>query len=73
MVNKESRTLYEDPDIIALVNSKRLMWLDHGQRRGERQINKRERVWTERPDETRPLGRPKMRWKEPVLGDLISN
>lgn len=60
MVNKESRTLYEDPNIIALVKTKRLRWLGHGQRIGEHQIIKRERVWTERPDETRPLGRPRM-------------
>lgn len=34
--NTELRTLYEDPDIIALVKSKRLMWLCNG--------------WADRPD-----------------------
>lgn len=39
------------------------------QRRGEDQIIKR--VWIERPDGTRPLGRPRMCWRDQVLGDVV--
>lgn len=61
-------TLYEDPDLIALVKSKRLRGLNYVQRRGEHPIIKRDRI--ERPDWRRPLGRPRLRWAVQVLGDL---
>lgn len=65
---RKLRTLYADPDVIALVKSKSLRWLGLVQTRGEHQIVKR--FWTERPDETRPLERTMMGWTYQVLGDL---
>lgn len=55
------RTLYEDTDIIiVIVKSIRLRWLGQVQRRGEHQLVKR--VWAERPDEIKLLGRPRKQW-----------
>lgn len=68
--NRELRTLYEDTEIIGLVKSKSLRWEGHLQRRGEQRIK---RFWTERPNCTRPLERPRVRWTDQVLGDLIPN
>lgn len=46
----------------------RLRCLGHVQRGGDYKINKQ--VWTERPGGTRPIEKPRMRWRYQVLGDF---
>lgn len=66
--NQELRELYKDPDIIAMVKSRRLRWLGHVYRRD---VDSRiKRVWMGQPEGRRPLGRPRLRWSDQVRQDL---
>lgn len=69
--NREWRTLYKDPEIIALVKSKILRWLGHVQRRREDQIIKsldKKTRWDKTIGKTKDL-----RWRDQVLVDLVPN
>jgi hypothetical protein len=58
--NEELYDLYFSSNIIRLVNSRRMRWVGHMARMGERRSAYR--VLVGRPDGKRPLGRPSLRW-----------
>jgi hypothetical protein len=59
MNNWELHNFYSSLGIIKQINSRRLRWMKHAARMGEdRKVN---RVLGGKPEEKRPLGRPKRR------------
>jgi hypothetical protein len=68
--NEELHNLYLSTDIIRHVKSRRMRWAGHVARMGEeRKVNK---VLVGKPEERRPLGRPRRRWDDGVRMDLMS-
>ena len=66
--NAELETLYHSPNIIKTIKSQRLRWAGHVQRSpNSRLINM---VWNQNPTGTRPLGRPRLRWRDNIIKDL---
>jgi hypothetical protein len=53
--------LYSSPNIIRVIKSRRLRWAGHVARMGERRGTYRALVG--KPDERRPLERPRRRWR----------
>lgn len=66
--NRELREIYLEPDIVAAAKSKRLRWLGHVWRRDNTSILKQ--VFNGRPIGRRPLGRPRLRWRDQVVKDV---
>ncbi|KAJ4441271.1 hypothetical protein ANN_11125 [Periplaneta americana] len=66
--NAELHALYSSPDIIRNVKSRRLRWAGHVARMGE--SRNAYRVLVGRPEEKRPLGRPRRRWEDNIKMDL---
>ncbi|KAJ4428343.1 hypothetical protein ANN_24362 [Periplaneta americana] len=66
--NREPRDIYRDPDIIALIRSRRLRWLGHVLRRDEDSLLRK--AFDYSPRCTRPLGRPRLRWQDQVYDNL---
>ncbi|KAJ4433414.1 hypothetical protein ANN_15673 [Periplaneta americana] len=66
--NAELHTLYSSPDIIRNIKSRRLRWVGHVARMGE--SRNACRVLVGRPEEKRPLGRPRRRWEDNIKMDL---
>lgn len=66
--NKELKDLYGDSDIVREVKSKRLQWAGHVRRLPDSRIVKL--AWEEAPVGKRPLGRPRLRWKDNIAKDL---
>ena len=67
-MNAELETLYHSPNIIKTIKSQRLRWTGHVQRSpNSRLINM---VWNQNPTGTRPLGRPRLRWRDNIIKDL---
>lgn len=60
--NQELRELYKDPEIVATVESRRLRWVGHVERRGKESLLKK--VTDGQTHGTRLLGRLKLRWKD---------
>jgi hypothetical protein len=66
--NEELHNLYLLPDIIRQVKSRRMRWAGHVARMGEeRKVYK---VLVGKPEEKRPLGRPRRRWEDDIRMDL---
>ncbi|KAJ4440016.1 hypothetical protein ANN_08147 [Periplaneta americana] len=65
---RELRDIYKDPDIIALIKSRRLRWLGHVLRRDEDSLLRK--AFDYSPRCTRPLGRPSLRWQDQVYDNL---
>jgi hypothetical protein len=59
--NKELYVLYSSPNIIRVIKSRKLRWVDHVTRMGERRNVYR--VLVGKPEGRRPLGRPRRRWQ----------
>ena len=55
--NAEQHALYSSPNIIRNLNSRQLRWAEHVARTG--QSRNAYRVLVRKPEEKRPLGRPK--------------
>lgn len=68
--NRELRDIYKDPDIIALIKSRRLRWLGHVLRRDEDSLLRK--AFDYSPRCTRPLGRPRLRWQDQVYDNLCT-
>ncbi|XP_054287687.1 uncharacterized protein LOC129003421 [Macrosteles quadrilineatus] len=66
--NRELRELFQDPDIIGEVKSRRLRWVGHILRRKEESLLKT--ALRGNPRGRRPIGRPKARWWGQVRKDL---
>lgn len=66
--NKELEDLYGDSNIIREIKSKRLKWAGHVRRLPDGRTVKL--AWEEAPQGKRPLGRPRLRWKDNIAKDL---
>ena len=66
--NKELSDRYSLPNIVRVVKSRRMRWAGHVARMGEgRGVH---RVLVGKPEENRPLGRPRRRWEDNIKMDL---
>ena len=66
--NEELNDLYSLPNIVRVVKSRRKRWAGHVARMGEdRDVH---RVLVGKPEEKRPLGRPRRRWEDNIKMDL---
>jgi hypothetical protein len=68
LYNEELQYLYSSPNIIRQVKSRRMRLAGHVARMAEER--KLYKVLGEKPEETRPLGRPRCRWKNGMKMDL---
>ena len=66
--NEELNDLYSSPNIVRVIKSRRMRWVGHvacmGEERGAY------RVLVGKPEEKRPLGRPRHRWVDNIRMDL---
>jgi hypothetical protein len=58
--NKELHNLYSSPSIIRIIKSRRMRWVGHVARMGEKRNACR--ILVRGPDGKRPLGRPRRKW-----------
>jgi hypothetical protein len=66
--NDELHDLYSLPNIVRVIKSRRMRWAGHVARMGEgRGVY---RFLVGRPEGKRPLGRPRLRWKDDIKRDL---
>ena len=67
--NVELNDLYSLPNIVRVVNSRRMRWAGHVARMGEdRGVH---RVLVGKPGGKRPLKRPRRRWEDNIKMDLL--
>jgi hypothetical protein len=66
--NEELNDLYFSPNILRVVKSRRMRWARHVARMGEDRVVHRTLVG--KPEEKRPLGRPRRRWEDNIKMDL---
>jgi hypothetical protein len=66
--NKELHDLYSSPNIIRVIKSRRMGWAGHVARMGDRTGTYR--VLIGRPEEQRPLGKSRCRWKDNIKKDI---
>jgi hypothetical protein len=66
--NEELNDLYSLPNIVWVVKSRRMRWVGHVASMGE-EIGVH-RVLVGKPEEKRPLGRPRHRWEDNIRTDL---
>jgi hypothetical protein len=69
MHNEELRDLYSSPNIIRIMKSRRMRWAWHVARMGEKRNACR--LLGRKPEENRPLGRPKRRRVNNIRMDLV--
>jgi hypothetical protein len=66
--NDDLHLLYPSPSIIRMIKSRRMRWTGHVERlRGKRHAC---RILVVKPEEKRPLGRPRRRWVDNIKIDL---
>jgi hypothetical protein len=58
--NDELHNLYSSPNIIRMINSRRMRWAGHVARTGE--PRNAYKILVGKPEGNRPLGRPRCRW-----------
>jgi hypothetical protein len=66
--NQEINDTLKGQNIIGFIKKQRLSWLDHIERMTEENIVQKIKTW--KPMSKRPIGRPKTRWEDDVLGDI---
>jgi len=66
--NEELSDLYSSPNIVRVIKSRRMRWAGHVARMGEE--TGAYRVLVGKPEEKRPLGRPRRRWVDNIRMDL---
>jgi hypothetical protein len=59
---------YSLPNIIRMINSRRMTWAGHVAQMGE--MRNAYRILVGKPEGTRPLGRPRRRWVDDIKIDL---
>jgi hypothetical protein len=67
--NEELRNLYSSPSIIRIIKSRRIRWAGHVARMGEKR--NAYRLLVGKPEEKRPLGRPRRRRMDNIKTDLL--
>jgi hypothetical protein len=67
--NEELPNLYSSPSIIGIIKSKRMRWVGHVARMGEKRNVYR--LLVGKPEGRRPLGRPRSRWIDNIKMDLL--
>jgi hypothetical protein len=66
--NEELNNLYSSPNIVRVTKSRKMRWAGYVARMGEgRGVY---RVLVGKPEERRPLGRPRHRWEDNIRMDL---
>jgi hypothetical protein len=66
--NDELHSLYSSPNIVRVIKSRRMRWAGDVARMGEgRDVY---RVLVGRPEDKRPMGRPRSRWEDNIKLDL---
>jgi hypothetical protein len=66
LYKEELNYLYSSPNIVRVIKSRAMQWARHVARMGER----RTRFWWGKPERKRPLGRPRLRWKDNIKRDF---
>jgi len=66
--NEELNDLYSSPNIVRVINSRRMRWAGHIERMGEKRSVYR--VLVGKPEGKRPLGRHRRRWEDNIKTDL---
>jgi hypothetical protein len=66
--SEERHDLYTSPNIVRVINSRRMIWAGHVARMGEERGVYR--VLVGKPEEKRPLGRPRYRWEDNSKAEL---
>jgi hypothetical protein len=66
--NDELNNLYSSPNIVGVIESRRMRWAGHVARMGKG--TRVYRVLVGRPEVRRPLGRPRLRWDDNMKMDL---
>jgi hypothetical protein len=66
--NEELHNLYSSPNIIRMVRSRRMRWAGHVARMCA--TRNAYRILVGKPEEKRPLGRPRRRWVDNIKMDL---
>jgi hypothetical protein len=66
--NKELHDLYSSPSIIRIIKSRRMTWVGHVARMGEKR--NAYRLLVGKPERKRPLERPRRRWVDNIRMDL---
>jgi hypothetical protein len=66
--NEELTDLSSSPNTIRVIKSRRMRWAGHVARMGEERGAYR--ILVGRPEERRPLGRPRRRWEDNIKTDL---
>ena len=69
-MNYDLNKLTENADIVRFINSRRIAWLGHVMRMGEKGTPKRILEW--KPIGTRIRGRPRKRWIVDIEEDMQS-
>ena len=67
--NEELNDLYTSPNIVRVINSRRMRWVGHVTHMGEERGVYR--VLVGKPEGRRPLGRPRRRWVDNIRTDLL--
>jgi hypothetical protein len=62
--NEELNDLYSSPSIIRVIKSRIMRWAGHVAHKGEGRCGYM--ILVERPEERRPIGRPRRRWKDNI-------
>jgi hypothetical protein len=66
--NEELHGLYPSPSIIRIIKSRKMRWVGHVARMGEKR--NAYRLLMGKPEGKRPLGRPRRRWVDDIRMDL---
>jgi hypothetical protein len=67
--NEELHNLYSSPSIIRVIKSRRMRWVGHVARMGEKRNVYR--LLVGKPEGKRPLGRPRLRWIDNIKRGLL--
>jgi hypothetical protein len=69
LYNEGLHNLYSSPSIIRIIKSRRIRWVEHVARIGEKRNVYR--LLVGKPEGNRPLGRPRRRWIDNINMDLL--
>jgi hypothetical protein len=67
--NEELHNLYSSSSIIRIIKSRRMRWAGHVARMGEER--NMYRLLVGKPEGKKPLGRPRRRWIDNIIMDLL--